>query len=294
LEIATPSVADVDLTRSLSRDLPRPNARAFVQAADLQSLRHAQAIGADAFFSGGGGDDVFCYLRIVLPAIDRLRADGWRAMLSTSVDVARMNHATIWDALLKITRRLLRGSGRKTTDDTFLGEAARDSGTRGYAREIEGGAVPGKVAHVDAVLSIHNYLEGHARAEHAPIYSPLLSQPVVECCLAIPSWLWCRNGRNRAGARDALADRLPKLLLERRSKGSFDGFCAQLLDSRRKLIGDMLVDGILARQGLIDPEGVRSALLDPFPAGETVGRMLALVDAESWASGWDARLRQRS
>src|SRR3546814_19201965 len=55
LEIAHPRVEDVDLTRSLGRALPRPNARAFVQAADLQSLRHPRAIGPDSFFRGGGG-----------------------------------------------------------------------------------------------------------------------------------------------------------------------------------------------------------------------------------------------
>src|SRR3546814_2432537 len=71
----------------------------------MQSLRHARAIGADAFFSGGGGDDVFCYLRTVLPAIDRLRIEGFRAMLETTGDIARTNHANIWDALLKVARR---------------------------------------------------------------------------------------------------------------------------------------------------------------------------------------------
>src|SRR3546814_15371600 len=87
LGIVHPRVEDVDLTRSLGRDLPRPNARAFVQAADMQSLRHARAIGADAFFSGGGGDDVFCYLSTVPPAIDRLRIEGFRAMLETTGDI---------------------------------------------------------------------------------------------------------------------------------------------------------------------------------------------------------------
>src|SRR3546814_14815300 len=79
----------------------------------MQSLRHARAIGADAFFSGGGGDDVFCYLRTVLPAIDRLRIEGFRAMLETTGDIARMTHANIWDALLKVTRRAIRSEERR-------------------------------------------------------------------------------------------------------------------------------------------------------------------------------------
>ena len=293
LEIRTPQIADVDLTQSMSRDLPRPNARAFVQAADRQSLLHARTIGADAFFSGGGGDDVFCYLRTILPAIDRLREDGPMAMLRTCADVARMNHATLWDASLKLALRLFRGHGRRTADRLFLGRAADDHRS---ADELppDHHRLPGKIAHVESVLSIHNYLEGHARADFAPIHSPLLSQPIVEFCLAVPTWRWCDGGRNRAVARDAFADRLPRLLLERRSKGSFDGLCAQLFHLRRRLIGDMLTDGILAKRNLIDAEGIGRALENPFPPAETIGRVLAIVDAESWASSWHARLSQRN
>jgi asparagine synthase (glutamine-hydrolysing) len=285
-------VADVDLTRSMSRDLPRPNARAFVQAADLCSLRHAEAIGADAFFSGGGGDDLFCYLRTILPAIDRLRAEGFRAMLGTCADVGLMNHATIWDALGKAARHLMRGARRPKVDSLFLAPSAPDA-CRGAGMKGAPPRLPGKAAHVEALLSIHNYLEGHARAAFAPIHSPLLSQPLVECCLSIPSWLWCDGGRNRAVARAAFAARLPPLLLERRSKGSFDGFCAGLLHARRKLVADMLRDGLLARHGLVDAEKVRLAMEVPFPPAETVGRILALVDAESWAGAWNQRLAAR-
>lgn len=293
LEIVRPRVDDVDLTRSIGRDLPRPNARAFVQAADLMSLRHARAIGADAFFSGGGGDDVFCYLRTILPAIDRLRADGVRAMLATCADIAAVNHATFWDALWKAVRRLVRTAARRPGDGPgFL----RSPVQTGRCQELVApchSIPPGKAAHVEAVLSIHNYLEGHRRAAFASIFSPLLSQPIVECCLSIPTWSWCANGQNRAIARQAFADRLPQLLLQRRSKGSFDGFCAQLFERRRKIIGEMLLDGHLAQQGLIDREQVDRALRDPFPSSETSGRLLALVDAESWVASWVDRRPQR-
>lgn len=294
LEIVRPRVDDVDLTRSMGGDLPRPNARAFVQAADLLSLRRAEAIGADAFFSGGGGDDVFCYLRTILPAIDRLRSDGIQAMLATCADIAVMNHATLWEALWKAARHLARGTAhRRKAERLFLDGGALTQHLAADASPADC-AMPGKAAHVEAVLSIHNYLEGHRRAAFAPIHSPLLSQPIVECCLSIPAWLWCAKGQNRAIARQAFASRLPSILLERRSKGSFDGFCAQLFDRRRKIIAELLLEGHLAKQGLIDREPVGLALRDPFPPPDTIGRLLALVDAESWVASWvDRRLHRR-
>jgi asparagine synthase (glutamine-hydrolysing) len=290
LEIAYPDLADVDLTCSLSAHLPRPNARAFTQAADMQSLRIARAIDADAFFSGGGGDDVFCYLRTILPALDRLRAEGVTGMLATASDIATMTHSTLWDALPRIVRRLARGHSVKSPLDGRL--ISRD-----YLAQIvpeprlspERDALPGKADHVRGVLTIHNYLEGHARSEFAPILSPLLSQPIVECCLAIPTWMWCEGGRNRAVARRAFSARLPQIVLDRSSKGSFDGFCARLLELNRSLVSEWLMEGCLADQGFLDRDAIAAALRVPAVPAETVARILALVDVESWVRSWRSR-----
>lgn len=294
LEVAAPRLEDVDLTRSLSSDLPRPNARAFTQAADAQSLRHGRSIGADAFVSGGGGDDVFCYLRTVLPAIDRLQAEGWRAMAQTARHIAVMNHSTYWEALSRIARRLLRGrSGKPAGELTFLSSEHVIAGIAAGPNDVDRPIPPGKADHVRGLLTIQNFLEGHARVRHAPILSPLLSQPIVECCLSIPTWRWCEDGRNRAVARQAFARHLPKVVIDRRSKGGFDGFCARLLQVHRALIREMLADGHLARQGLIDRESVDRAIRNVSPPADTITRLLRLVDVESWVASWSSRPAHR-
>jgi asparagine synthase (glutamine-hydrolysing) len=294
LEIVVPRTEDVDLGRSLSSNLPRPNARAFTQAADAQSLRHAGAIGADAFVSGGGGDDIFCYLRTVLPAVDRLQAEGVRAMLASAMDVAVMNHSTLWDALARILRRLVRGGpSRSRLDLRFIAPEAASAACAPVI-EVKTDRTPGKSAHVRGIMTIHNYLEGHARSDLAPILSPLLSQRIVECCLSIPTWQWCENGRNRAVARRAFQGRLPPIVLERRSKGCFDGFCASLFDSNRELVRAMLLEGRLAEHGLLDLQALEAAIRNPSPSAETVARLLALVDVESWIGSWIARPAQRA
>jgi len=294
LEISDPRIEDVDLAVSLSRDLPRPNARAFTQAADVQSLRHARSIGADAFVSGGGGDDVFCYLRTILPAIDRLHVDGLRAMVKTASDIAIMNHSTVWDAWSRITRRLVRTSPTKPRlDRRFISRDWIAGGEGEQNRSRRRTKFPGKAEHVEGILTIHNYLEGHQRSDFAPILSPLLSQPIVECCLAIPTWRWCEDGRNRAVARRSFANRLPGIVIERRSKGSFDAFCARLLHVNRSQAQAMLMDGALARTGILDREAIDAAFRNPSPPAASVSRLLTLVDVESWATSWASRARQR-
>jgi asparagine synthase (glutamine-hydrolysing) len=150
--------------------------------------------------------------------------------------------------------------------------------------------MPGKAAHVRAIATLLNHLEGHGRAAFAPVLFPLLSQPVVEFCLAVPSWHWCEGGRNRSLARGAYAGRLPAAVIERRSKGAFDGFCARLFERNRACVGEMLLEGMLAGQEIIDRGAAEAAVRNPAPSAELVMRLLALVDVEAWLQSW-SRLR---
>jgi asparagine synthase (glutamine-hydrolysing) len=212
-------------------------------------------------------------------------------MAATARDIAVMNHSTCWQALSRIVRRLYRGrSGKPAADTSFLSPLHQLAHRE--AEQLHGPIPPAKADHVRGVLAIHNYLEGHARARFAPILSPLLSQPVVECCLSIPTWQWCEQGRNRAVARQAFARHLPRLVIERRSKGGFDGFTGRLFEANRPLIREMLAEGQLARQGLLDREAVVRAVQEPAPRAETITRLLTFVDVESWAASWSSRTLQ--
>lgn len=289
LEVTHPDVEGVDLTRSQASELPRPNARAFTQAADALSRAHGEAIGADCFASGGGGDDLFGYNRSVAPALDRMFVEGpGRAMIRSLDEIARMNHATFWEALVQFARRLVkRGPEHQLRTDLRLiapGVVDRAGVSGGLDRQHC--RLPGKTAHVRAIATLPNHLEGHGRAAYAPVVFPLLSQPIVEFCLAVPSWYWCEGGRNRSLARRAYAGRLPAPVIERRSKGAFDGFCARLVERNRACVGEMLLEGMLAGEEIIDRPAVEAAVRDPAPSAELVMRLLALVDVEAWLQSW--------
>src|SRR3546814_18441863 len=80
-------------------------------------------------------------------------------------------------------------------------------------------------------------------------------------CLSIPTWQWVRGGRDRAVARAAVADLLPALIAQRRTKGGPPGFLRRVLNARADDAIRMLVDGRLIAGGEFDSEwlrGVRS------------------------------------
>src|SRR3546814_18425449 len=75
-------------------------------------------------------------------------------------------------------------------------------------------------------------IELYPRSTAAPQITPLLSQPIVELCLSIPTWQWVRGGRDRAVARAAVADLLPALIAQRRTKGGPTGFLRRVFNAR--------------------------------------------------------------
>lgn len=58
---------DIDIRRSAASHLPRPVARCFAQSDDRIQRQLARELGADAFMSGGGGDNIFYYVHSIRP-----------------------------------------------------------------------------------------------------------------------------------------------------------------------------------------------------------------------------------
>jgi len=296
LDVAAPDIASIDIGVSEARDLPRPVARCFSQGYDRIAHDHARAIRADAFFSGGGGDNVFSYQRSLAPVRDRLIREGLSpGVIATIGDIAALGDTSIWHVVLRTLRRSLRREPMPAwrADHALLSSdaiAALPLPQGNPWLEAPPASLPGKRAHVAALMEVQNHLEGHGRLAFAPIISPLLSQPVMEACLAVPSWLWCTGGRNRAVARAAFADALPETVIARQSKGAFDGLAARLVAANRDHLRALLLEGCLAAQGLLDLDAVAAALDTATLESRTIVRLLTLADVEAWARAWRIRL----
>ena len=284
------TLAGVDLARSNAAHLPRPVGRSFAQESERLSLEAARASGADAIFRGGGGDNVFCYLQSVSPIADRLLTVGpGRAALATALDMCRITDCTLWTASWRAARRawFRRPNYPWSCDMNFLSTDLVGLATDSFDHlwlDAPAGTLPGKAAHIALLLAMQNHMEGLAPAHDLPLLSPLMSQPLVECCLRIPSWLWCEGGNNRMVARTAFAADLPPAIIARRSKGTPDAFVADLFEARREQILLLLGDGLLAAHGLLDLRALLPAIADTRPiSSHDFSRIMQLVDVEAWA-----------
>jgi asparagine synthase (glutamine-hydrolysing) len=143
--------------------------------------------------------------------------------------------------------------------------------------------LPGVAGYIRLLALAQSFSEGRDPAATIPTILPLLAQPVVEACLAVPSWLWFEKGRNRALARRAFAPHLPREIVERRSKGTPDSFQGEIFEHHHATLRDMLLGGALADQGLIDLPRLTRVFSGTVPmAPPDVGSLLRLVDVEAW------------
>jgi len=285
-------IDDVDIDLAMSLHLPRPVGRTLAQAYERAHLKIADEIKADAFVTGNGGDNVFGFSQSAAAVTDHyLRYGLGFGLLRTIRDVCRQTEsgpAEVARAALRLKRRgYLWSRGPMFLDPRMLAVLAPQTLHQPWL-DVPEGVGPGKAAHVASLLRVQPSLEP-GRSLFAPVLAPLLSQPVVETCLAIPSWEWRAGGRDRAVARAAFAADLPLSIIGRRSKGGPDGFSAIVLREHRTAIRERLLDGMLAREGVVDRAALEARFVDRRPfSGEEQGRLLELVDTEAWARTWSS------
>ncbi len=276
-------VEAVDILATRAGFLPRPTHRLFAQSMDA-AVQHAAAdLGHDAIMTGGGGDSVFAYLLAGSATADPLSRLALRSTLSTALDEAAIEQLSCWRILRLALGHVLRPAHWHETashlSPDILSLPRPDHPWLVAARRWP----PGKRAHLAALVAIQNYLDPF-QAMAVPVHFPLLHRPVIGACLAVPTEAWVSGGRNRAVAREAFADVLPKSVIRRRSKGTYERFAAQLFERNRSALRDHLLGGVLR-----DLRIVNASSLDAWFAGQQPlrsNRMLALVEAESWCRHW--------
>jgi len=113
---------------------------------------------------------------------------------------------------------------------------------------------------------------------------PLLDHELCELAAAIPERIKLRGGRLKHVLKEALADVLPRTILERKKRGFGTPMGAWFKGALAPLVRQMLSPQAIERRGLFDPRAV-SALIAAHDASRIDGtdRLLALLNFEIWA-----------
>jgi asparagine synthase (glutamine-hydrolysing) len=256
--------------------------------ADAARLAHG---GAQALFTGQGGDAVFFQPPTALVLADAWRAHG-PAVLATPLlaETARRTRQSVWAAL--------RAARRPQDDGQILGLVSREAADLAAARphpwvrDAEAaGAPPAKRRHVQLIAN-HHVFHGDSRAGRlADIVHPLLAQPVVERALRVPVPDLVRGGGDRPFARAAFAARLPTEILSRRGKGAQGAHFAQLIAASLSELRPFLLEGNLAAAGVLDRAELERRL-DPADliARPGAAQLLWAASMEAWVRYWQTQV----
>src|ERR1700722_11040914 len=256
----------------------------------------ASQYGATAVFTGEGGDSTLCATSYTFAADHCFRRHGLKAQTwRTALQVASRRDRTLWQVLAKGIRSEIFGAGnaderrrrasfnRLVSTDLKNEMAAKASDfsiwsdMRRLPEEIR--LRLGTLAFPPAFYD----LSTSARHDAPYAVSPLCAQPVFETCARIPIDIHFDGGRSRGLVRRAFADVVPVPILRRQWKDRPLRFFEEVIQRNLPFMREHLLEGVLARQGILDRAAVELALEGgPTRSDAVSGELFSHLDLELW------------
>lgn len=278
-----------------------PNPVLYIGWMNAQTdARLASAHAATAMFTGAGGDQLFFEFPRWWPAADYLQLRGLdTGFASAAMDAARLGRVSVWRAIAFAVKERVwpdSGSGQAWNQSVLLAKSTPQDTRRwktARARFVHPALVRatglpiGKHTQTMALTHPLGYYDPFEQASAPELVNPLLSQPLVELCLGLPTYLLTQGGRGRALARRAFAGDLPPQIVTRRSKGGMEEHITQVLLSNIDVARGMLLEGELARRGLIDRSRIEALLSGkPTAMAGSISQIHTLIGVAAWLTRW--------
>jgi asparagine synthase (glutamine-hydrolysing) len=277
---------------------PRPWVYTYYLEHSSFEMELARERNAAAIFTGAGGDQVFYQSLAIAGVNDYVTLHGiGPGLMRVAWNAARMDGRSIWSILGEAIGQSL--GHLKNSSQTCPQEAKSLLGGRVLEIDrtdddlrtpwlIGSERVPaGKRDHIRIMCVPPAFYDPLLPNEFPERTFPLLSQPLIELCLRIPSHILTSGGWDRAIARRAFAAKVPREILRRRHKGSNTDHLKHLMQSNIKFIRELLLDGLLVRHELLDRHRLEEVLSDESAVAATAFEELEdYISTEAWLRHW--------
>lgn len=281
--------------------LATPSKMGFKPASALLKQQLVRERHVGAVFSGKGGDHLFQQERTRLIAAEYASRHGLRLELFRVVkDTGRMTMKSIWSVWESVVRyALLRQPfdpyGHHLKLPKILSEEARaglslEDVTHPWVQNAS--RLPAsKIRQVFNVVDSQFFFMLHV--PNAELVHPLISQPIIEQCLQIPSYVLAHRGRSRGLVRDAFERDLPTQIVHRYTKSGTTSYFSQMLVENAAFLRERLLDGVLVNEGIIDRNELEGLLSERnLVRGKHVRTITSILLTETWLSNWDDARRR--
>jgi asparagine synthase (glutamine-hydrolysing) len=296
-----PEGEKLDLALTQGQTFPRPNIQAMFGLADLDiHTRLAAELNADSSWTGQGGDHLFYQTGSSLGAADFVSQHGLGLGVVRAIqDAARLSREPYWlvaRSALKLGRNRTAWScpgdlPHLALEDGFVDADSLPKALEAYTSNdwaVNVSDIPkGKQFQIRGLAELLNRHRPIPHIQPVEYRHPLISQPLIELCLRIPTYNLLRGGRDRALARDTFEDRVPAEILMRQDKGGASAHIVDSLRRRESFIRSLLLEGLLAQRKIL-----RRSALEPYLVhGQSIRAehfwpLLACIAAELWVRAW--------
>lgn len=253
----------------------------------------AQSRSATAVLSGDGGDLLFFRGWPQLAVLDYARCHGLRpelmrqalgAAFPAQLSVGRLLVDAVKYGVLRqpwSLTPLILDHYRLMTDEVV--HRVRQVDFLNPWNIPTGSLPPGKLLQAFSASRPCLFRDPRIDAAALDFINPLMSQPILELCLRIPTWLHAAYGKDRAIARAAFASDLPPEIVQRTWKGAADLHLRDMLVHNITKVREILLEGELIKQGILDRKRITGALsLAPTRDASQVAEILSYLSTEAW------------
>ena len=262
----------------------------------MSSLRRSHTF--DSIWTGEGGDHLFLAITTALIAVDFILDRGFNGgLLDVIRNTSRLTGRAIPQLAVESIReimapRIRRRSPSNAPESPFLLRPIDPGELREYSCNpwsiASEHALPAKHHQIALLAEVIHRNRPLAQLQGAVELSPLLSQPIIEECLAIPSYLLLLDGRKRGLARQAFSDIVPREILDREMKGQTTHHGLGLLERSLTFMRELLLNGELQHHAIISSGTLASHLTGATPISDvTLFPLLACLTAEVWIRSWN-------
>ena len=261
----------------------------------------AKQTGATAIWTGQGGDHLFFQSVAPFGAIDYVHSHGFGLGFPTAMAEAAppFRDSLTWAILRSAFSSAVHSTPWRPPSSfrrnpPFVCREALPSSPNDYiahpwTKDMDD-LSQGKQCHVTMVANVVNRHRPLPTIELAAEHHPLLSQPIMELCLRIPTYLHLKGGRDRALARDCFSDRIPPEIAQRQSKGASTSSRLAELQRSKAFVRDLLLQGSLVREGLIKRDAIAPYVVQDAPLrSDQYFPLMACLAAEVWVRQWEAK-----
>lgn len=283
---------------NIERRLNKPTTFILDSEFNNEMLNYAQLGPQGEFMCGQGGDHLFLAPPFVESPADYFLEKGVSGIFSKISEMSAYHRMPHWRVMSKSLNALVQ-YWRGTLDYIPLSLNFQPWMTDSFKSQVRADIFkplfweglkklsPGKAQHTFAVYQATLYIDRGYRIPGKPVLNPLLSQPLVEQALSMPTYQTSADGYNRVHFRRAMAKHKKGNYIWRKSKGETSGIVVLGMRAHFDAVCKLLLDGQFSKKGFIDREKLHEKLI-AFKHGKTdsLWPLINLIVAEVWLNSW--------